>query len=123
MDLEVLDLFIHLSYEASPFSDVYVGDRHGMAPPPDLDIWSSKRAAVAIVDAISGGKKRPLQRLNLDFTRSAYDDGYSRQTVEARIHLKRRNVVASGTEEQYSVVGERCLRWTSLGYCLCPLYT
>lgn len=73
MNLEKLDLFLHLPHKANEYCDELVSSEYGDWRSPSLDIERSQASAIRIMHDMVPGKGIRLKRLTLHLTRTPCD--------------------------------------------------
>lgn len=89
MNLRKLDLFLHLPFEASDYSEQLRQDAMGTIRPPPLDKGKSKTAAIEILETISQAQGWPLEKLTLHFARTGLEDRAQPYMMHTKMQVRR----------------------------------
>ncbi|KAL1600450.1 hypothetical protein SLS60_006836 [Paraconiothyrium brasiliense] len=105
MNLRHLDMFTHISGEASEYSEKLDVDVAQGSNNPPLNRTQSIAAATRIADTVSQKQKDPLERLTLHLARTLYMDRFQPYTTHTAFQL-RRNDSSTAKDEKYHVRGK-----------------
>lgn len=115
MPLRTLDFFLHLPDGPSSFADEYKPNVYGSAPFPNLNKEGCRNAGAAIADTVSSQKGDTLQALNLNISRTGYEDRFQPYLMSAQVQLKksdRDDAEQLSVKERWKAVKNECeWRW------------
>jgi hypothetical protein len=99
MKLRNLDIFLHLSSEASDYSARLEQNAMGTIPEPPINKENTRRAAIEIMETVSQGQSVPLDCLTLHISRVGCMDRFQTYMMWCEVRLKRK--------EDTNVVGDK----------------
>jgi hypothetical protein len=104
MNLERLDLFLHLPGTANDYCGELIQERTGTSS-PSLDKKRSQAAAVGMMQNLAAGSGHWLKRLTLHLTRMTYDE--RADPIELWAKLQVRQSKRTGAQDHFEFRGKQ----------------